>query len=200
MLLTPRHRKNLSLCHKEPAKDKKAPSRGLWVPWAGSLWHKRAGVASLSTTRKFFLCMNPPIIDSFRAWTHPWTHPWTHGPTWSHSELFSLTRLAGHQAPPPLSVPSRPFSAPTLEEEKLELELSWLSLIPPELRPSGDWQPDRPGNSLLYSDTKTFTVYHCGWIYLNLQMISIRPIEGLRGSVYRGDWSRSVADLIQFIQ
>ena len=25
----------------------KAPSRGLWVPWAGSLWHKRAGVATL---------------------------------------------------------------------------------------------------------------------------------------------------------
>ena len=60
--------------------------------------------------------------------------------TCNHSELFSLTRVAGHQAPPPLSVPSRPFSAPTLLEEKLELELSWLSLIPPELRPSGDWQ------------------------------------------------------------
>ena len=24
----------------------KAPCRGLWVPWAGSLWHKRAGVAT----------------------------------------------------------------------------------------------------------------------------------------------------------
>ena len=44
---------HLSLCHKEPAKGKKAPSRGLWVPWAGSLWHKRADVASLSTPRKW---------------------------------------------------------------------------------------------------------------------------------------------------
>ena len=25
-------------------------SRGLWVPWAGSLWHKRAGVATLWAT------------------------------------------------------------------------------------------------------------------------------------------------------
>ena len=24
----------------------KGPSRGLWVPWGGSLWHKRAGVAT----------------------------------------------------------------------------------------------------------------------------------------------------------
>ena len=41
------------LCHKEPAKGKKDPSRGLWVPWAGSLWHKRAGAASLWTPRKW---------------------------------------------------------------------------------------------------------------------------------------------------
>ena len=46
------------LCHKEPEKSKqntpkcnggilrsKAPSRGLWMRRAGSLWHKRAGVA-----------------------------------------------------------------------------------------------------------------------------------------------------------
>ena len=32
------------LCHKEPARSK-APSRGLWMRRAGSLWHKRAGVA-----------------------------------------------------------------------------------------------------------------------------------------------------------
>ena len=36
------------LCHKEPARSKqKAPSRGLWMRQAGSLWHKRAGVATL---------------------------------------------------------------------------------------------------------------------------------------------------------
>ena len=30
------------LCHKEPARSKqKAPSRGLWMRGAGSLWHKR---------------------------------------------------------------------------------------------------------------------------------------------------------------
>ena len=44
---------HLSLCHKEPAKGNKSPSRGLWVPWAGSLWHKRSGVASLSTPREW---------------------------------------------------------------------------------------------------------------------------------------------------
>ena len=44
---------SLLLSDLEPAKGKKgafrpkAPSRGLWVPCAGSLWHKRAGVATL---------------------------------------------------------------------------------------------------------------------------------------------------------
>ena len=37
---------HLSLCHKEPAKG-----RGLWMPWAGSLWQKRAGVAYLITVK-----------------------------------------------------------------------------------------------------------------------------------------------------
>ena len=40
------HGSQLSLCHKEPARSKqKAPSRGLWMRRAGSLWYKSAGVA-----------------------------------------------------------------------------------------------------------------------------------------------------------
>ena len=31
---------------KTQRKVRNAPCRGLWVPWAGSLWHKRAGVAT----------------------------------------------------------------------------------------------------------------------------------------------------------
>ena len=47
--------------------------------------------------------------------------------TWSHSSplLSREMRLAGHQAPPPRSVPSRPFSAPTLAGEKLLLAVIW---------------------------------------------------------------------------
>ena len=43
----------------------KAPSRGLWVPWAGSLWHKRAGVAT------------------------SWSQTWSRITAVLHSELYS---------------------------------------------------------------------------------------------------------------
>ena len=39
----------------------KATSRGFWVPWAGSLWHKRAGVASLWT---YFITMKLSTNES----------------------------------------------------------------------------------------------------------------------------------------
>ena len=40
----------LTYAIKNQWKARNAPSRGLWVPWAGSLWHKRAGVATLGAT------------------------------------------------------------------------------------------------------------------------------------------------------
>ena len=41
------HRIYYSYAIKNQRKARNAPSRGIWVPWAGSLWHKRAGVATL---------------------------------------------------------------------------------------------------------------------------------------------------------
>ena len=55
------HGSHLSVCHKETAKDKKYPSRRLWVPWAGSLWHKRAGLESIW---KYFITMNLSTNES----------------------------------------------------------------------------------------------------------------------------------------
>ena len=47
---------------KNQRKARNAPSRGLWVPWAGSLWHKRAGVATLWATHFITIWYNSQVM------------------------------------------------------------------------------------------------------------------------------------------
>ena len=56
-------------------KARNAPSRELWVPWAGSLWHKRAGVVTLWATHFITIwnnltSMTPPGSVSQLVRTH----------------------------------------------------------------------------------------------------------------------------------
>ena len=107
-----------------------------------------AGASLTTLTQPPSCCHTSTLTCSANSTPWPLAYlPWVITPVilvsvlksiWIHSFwLSSDMRLAGHQAPPPLSVPSLPFSAPTLAGEKLELAVSWLSLIAPLLNPRG---------------------------------------------------------------
>ena len=137
----------LTYAIKSQWKARNAPSRGLWVPWTGSLWHKRAGVASLwkyldqwkpgsiSTTgwsrAKRTAWWSAGTASSYRAWP-----PDTPGTTavWPATVRGTLwVRASSSESGSDLSAPSqisRQSSFPSTCRQKFSAE-SLPTLLPP---------------------------------------------------------------------